>query len=96
MKAQDLYQWIADEYKTDLVIAPRNDGRSYYWDQEIKSPASSRIVRISENKAGDISELKLVVNDNKGIGEPFFPLPASAEAIKDAVRQQVNLYRSGR
>jgi hypothetical protein len=93
MKAQDLYQWIADEYKTDMVIAPREDGRSYYWKQEITRPESSRIVRISENKAGDISELKLVVNDNKGSGEPFFPLPASAEAIKNAVRHQVDLYR---
>lgn len=75
MKAHDLYEWIADEYKTGMVIALRKDGRSYYWQQQTAIPESSRVVRISVNKAADISELKLAVNENKGIGEPFFPCP---------------------
>lgn len=96
MKAEELYQFIEDEYKTDMVPSIRQDGRSYYWQAKRTNPESTRIVRISANKAGDITKLKLAVNENKGVGHVFLALPASPDEIVSAVRRQVELFRRGR
>ncbi|MGI4843227.1 MAG: hypothetical protein ACRYF7_07910 [Janthinobacterium lividum] len=95
MKAQELYQLIEDEYRSDMVPSIRQDGRAYYWQAKRTNPESTRIVRISANKAGDIFELKLAVNENKGVGPAFLALPASQDDIISAVRSQVELFRRG-
>lgn len=95
MKAQDLYQLIEDEYKSDMVASTRQDGRAYYWQSKHTNSESTRIVRISTNQAGDISELKLAVNANRGVGPAFLTLPASRDEIISAVRGQVELFRNG-
>jgi hypothetical protein len=65
MTADSLYEYLEREFAGKLYRSNRKDGVAYFWEQERNSP-SSRLVRISENAAGGIREIKLAQSSLRG------------------------------
>jgi hypothetical protein len=87
MSAASLYQYLEREFPGKLYRSNRQDGVAFFWEQERINP-SSRLVRITENAAGGIREIKLA---QSSLGGPnvILPLPLTNEEVAEAVRGEI-------
>ena len=90
MNVNDLYIYLEAEFGKALVPERRSDGRAYYWRVTTKAPQSSRLLRVTENATGQVTEIKLAQSSIVADHNVFLPLPASLEEVSAAVHLELS------
>lgn len=86
MKPQDVHGIATNEFA--LVAKKRDDGWSY-WTDEGGMKESVRVLRVSENAAGEVTEIKLPVSSAVAAHNVFLPLSSTLEQLRAAVAREI-------
>jgi hypothetical protein len=73
----------------ELEPRPRSDGRSY-WIPETSTSKAVRILRVSQNSAGVVHEVKLAVSSLAAGKDVFLTPPLTEEKVRRAVTSELS------
>lgn len=86
MKLKDVHGIATDEFA--LMPRRRADGWSY-WTGEGGTKKSVRVLRVSENGAGEVTEIKLPVSSAAASENVFLPLTSTLEQMRAAIAHEI-------
>jgi hypothetical protein len=91
MKAAELYTHLKHAFGSDLKPSDIDKGQAFFWKEKKTSPTSTRVLRVHENAAGSITEIKLPVTSLRTGVKTTFPLPTTFDDVTAAVRREIDL-----
>lgn len=86
MKLQDVHGIATNEFA--LVPKRRDDGWSY-WTDEGGMKKSVRVLRVSENGTGEVTEIKLPVSSSTAAQDVFLPPSSTLEQVRAAIAREI-------
>lgn len=91
MKAAELYAYLKTALGPDLKPKDIEKGQAFFWKEQRLGSNSTRILRIHENAAGSVTEIKLPVTSLRTQTVSLLPLPATLDEVVTAVRREIHL-----
>jgi hypothetical protein len=94
MKATELYTHLKQAFGSDLKPSDIDKGQAFFWKEKRTGPTSTRVLRVHENAAGGITEIKLPVASLRTKVETTLLLPTTLDEVTAAVRREIDLLES--
>lgn len=91
MKAAELCAHLKATIGADLKQKDIEKGQAFFWKEQRIGSNSTRVLRIHENAAGSVTEIKLPVTSLRTKTVSILPLPATIDEVVTAVRREIRL-----
>jgi len=91
MKTQEACALIEAEFGNAIKRDVRDDGYAYYWRTVNKSQNTTRLVRVSGNKNGSVTAIKLAQSSRDGVPDVLLPPTVSHEELANAIHAELVL-----
>jgi hypothetical protein len=91
VKATELYTQLKQAIGPDLKAKELTKGQAFFWQEERGGRNSTRVLRIHEDAAGNIAEIKLPVTSLRTKTVTMLPLPATIGEVVAAVHREIGL-----
>lgn len=91
MKAAELYTHLKQAFGPDLKSSDIDRGQAFFWKEKKVGPTSTRVLRVHENAAGSITEIKLSVTSLRTRVETTLPLPTTLDEVTAHLQREIDL-----